>query len=96
MEHLEEHATNPPGYPDLPEYRYATMYTRASTQQMKEKVMSLFSKMGGTLRIVIATAAFSMGVDCPNVHQIIHWGTPTRTEQYVQKIGRAGRDGALS
>ena len=96
VECLGEDATNPPGYPDLPDYRYLTMFTRASTQQMKEKVMSLFSKEGGTLRLVIATAAFSMGVDCPDVHQVIHWGAPSGLEQYVQEIGRAGRDGVQS
>jgi len=72
------------------------MFTRALTQHIKEKVISLFSKIGGTLRLVIATAAFSMGVHCPDMHQIIHWGAPSRLEQYVQEIGRASRDGVLS
>jgi len=35
MEKLEEHATDPPGYPDLIEYCYATMYTRAATTDIK-------------------------------------------------------------
>ena len=38
-EHLGEDATYPTGYPNLLEYRYATMYTRASTIQMKQMVM---------------------------------------------------------
>ena len=42
--HVGEHATNPPGYPDLIDYRYTTMYTRAATTDMKERVMSVFSK----------------------------------------------------
>jgi len=45
--------------------------------------MSLFSKVGSTLQLVIATVAFSMGVDCPDVHRIIHWGAPSGLEQYV-------------
>jgi len=65
MEKLGEHVTNPPGYPDLIDYRCATMYTRAATTDMKEKVMSLFSKTGSTLRLITATTAFSTGIDCP-------------------------------
>ena len=91
MEKLGKNATNPPGYANLVEYRYITMYTRASTVEMKQRVMSLFSAES-SLRLIIATTAFSMGIDCPNVRQIIHWGTPCSLEQYAQEIGRAGRD----
>lgn len=96
IENLGSNKTNPPGYPNLVEYRLLSMYTRASTSQMKQTVLSLFSRKNGTLRLIIATAAFSMGIDCPDVHQIIHWGVPSSVEQYVQEIGRAGRDGLQS
>ena len=33
-----------------------------------------------------------MGIDCPDICRIVHWGTPEDTEQYVQETGRAGRD----
>ena len=46
--------------------------------------------------LTIATAALSIGVDCPDVRQIIHWGIPSTIEQYVQKFGHAGRDNLLS
>ena len=45
------------------------------------------------LRIVVATVAFGMGLDCPNVRHIVYWGAPCDVEQYVQETGRAGRDG---
>ena len=67
------------------------MYTRASTDCMKRRIMSLFSTKQSTLRVVIATAAYGMGIDIPDIEQIIHWGPANDIEQYVQEIGRAGR-----
>ena len=46
----------------------------------------------GLVRIVVATVAFSMGLDSPNVRRILHWGPPEDLEQYVQETGCGGRD----
>ena len=48
------------------------------------------------LRIVIATIAFGMGIDCPDVHHIIHFGPPDDVEAYIQETGRAGWNGSPS
>ena len=85
--------TEPQGYPNFLEYRLVTMFTRASTSAMKELVLSLFRNTNLLLRVLIATTAFSMGIDMPDIHQMYHWGAPGDVEQYLQEIGRAGRDG---
>ena len=88
--------TEPPGYPDYHCFRLLDMYTRACSDDMKAKVLESFMKTDGRLRIVIATMAFSMGVDCLDIKNVVHYGPPNNAIQYVQETGRVGRSGIVS
>ncbi len=92
-EGLGENFTEPADSPDLSRFRLVEMYTSCTDQEVKDEILASFKSTTAPLRIVCATVVFGLGVDCPDVRQVIHLGAPVDTESYIQESGRAGRDG---
>ncbi|ELU14701.1 hypothetical protein CAPTEDRAFT_176954 [Capitella teleta] len=72
----------------------AECYHAGLSPAQRKRIQNAF--MSGRLRIIVATVAFGMGLDKPDVRGVVHFNLPKTFESYVQEIGRAGRDGKLS
>jgi ATP-dependent DNA helicase RecQ len=69
----------------------AGAYTGAMARREREAVHNGF--LDGSVGVVVATSAFGMGIDKPDVRFVLHHDVPASLDDYYQEIGRAGRDG---
>lgn len=91
---LGKEMTDPVGVcRDLPQFRMLDMFTACTHPTIKNCILQSLPDPDSVLRIIVATIAFGMGLDCPNIRRVIHWGPSADVESYLQETGRAGRDG---
>jgi ATP-dependent DNA helicase RecQ len=83
-EEIAEQLTAALGEPALAYHAGLDRETRADVQRRF---------LADDVRVIVATNAFGMGVDKPNVRTVIHASTPASLEAYYQEAGRGGRDG---
>ncbi len=72
----------------------ADVYHAGMTPTRRNAVQTAF--LEGRLDVIVATIAFGMGIDKPDIRTVIHAALPGSIEGYYQEIGRAGRDGLPS
>ncbi|HLG79351.1 MAG TPA: RecQ family ATP-dependent DNA helicase, partial [Ktedonobacteraceae bacterium] len=70
----------------------AASYHAGMRASERERVQEQF--MNDELAVIVATTAFGMGIDKPNVRFVFHYDISESVDAYYQEIGRAGRDGA--
>lgn len=72
----------------------AAAYHAGKSESERTRIQSAYAR--GKVPVLVATNAFGMGIDQPDVRLVIHAQAPASLEAYYQEAGRAGRDGAPS
>ncbi len=72
-------------------------HAKAHDPAWRDNVQGQFNgRIYPPINALIATSAFGMGLDIPDIRLVVHWQHPFSVEEYVQGFGRAGRDGKRS
>jgi superfamily II DNA helicase RecQ len=76
--------------------RKVEMYHSSTDADTKRWIMEDFTKCDSTIKVLVCTIAFGMGVSISDTEIVIHWGAPKSILAYWQEIGRSGRSGQYS
>ncbi len=81
---LSKELSQPPGLQHLARFRIVDMFTACTHPDVKNTILERYKDPKSTLRVVIATIAFGMGLDCSDIRRVFHWGVPSDIESYIQ------------
>ncbi|CAG2188850.1 unnamed protein product [Mytilus edulis] len=73
--------------------RVVELYTASTEEKTKTRIMKDFKDKEGKIKILVATIAFGMGINIPDIDIIVNWGAPKTVMSFWQEVGRCGRDG---
>jgi len=70
-----------------------SFYHSSMPNEDLKDILTEFRKPDSNTRLLIATVAFGIGINIPDIKYVIHWGAATSVDEYWQEVGRAGRNG---
>ena len=76
--------------------RLVNMFHSVTDEESKEEIQQSLQAEDGACSVVVCTSALGMGINMKGVRTVVNIGSPDTAEEYLQAIGRAGRDGADS
>ena len=74
-----------------PKKRTVEMFHSRIDDRNRDHILESMGEPNGSVRVLIATIAYGMGIDCKNVKTVLHYGPSYNLETYLQESGRAGR-----
>lgn len=75
-----------------PKKRTVEMFHSRIDELNKEHILQSMAVEDGSVRVLLATIAYGMGIDCKDVKVVLHYGPSYNLETYLQESGRAGRN----
>ena len=83
----------PLGAENLAWNRLFSQFHAQYPEHERQRIVDGLVQGNSKIRVIFATVAFGIGIDIPNIRQIVHIGVPYTMEEYFQEAERAGRDG---
>lgn len=78
---------DPPEAPNLSQFLIVDMYCSCTQSDVQQSILSTFLDVSGKFRVVIATVAFGLGLDCPDLRYVVCCGPPENVKAYLLESG---------